>query len=223
VAFEIRIPGRPVTGAFDPVTQRLWECLANGCGLSPAAAGTIFSTGRNPPERPAKFPGWFQSGLRVRNARRKVIESEPLCGVLCGDDSNMYTRLPVMLAARRGISTADFHHGAIDGRYLLKELPCDTYLAKNEMEREYLLCVCGLPPERVALGAPAPAPSDSPQNDGPWDLARLVLFSEPYENFGLRAEEVYRELLPPPLPPGSTNWPRHRPEAPSFRESFTAD
>jgi hypothetical protein len=56
VAFEIRVPGRPVTGAFDPVTQRLWECLANGCGLSPAAAGTIFSTGRNPPERPAECP-----------------------------------------------------------------------------------------------------------------------------------------------------------------------
>jgi hypothetical protein len=143
------------------------------------------------------FPGWFQSGLRARNAWRKVIEREPLCGVLCGDDSNLYTRLPVMLAARRGISTADFHHGAIDGRYLLKELPCDTYLAKNEMERDYLLRVCGLPPERVALGAPAPAPSDSPQNGRPSNLAQLVLFSEPYEISGLRAEEVYRELLPP--------------------------
>jgi hypothetical protein len=143
------------------------------------------------------FPGWFQSGLRARDAWRKVIESEPVCGVLCGDDSNMYTRLPVILAARRGISTADFHHGAIDGRSLLKELRCDTYLAKNEMERDYLLRMCGLPPEKVALGAPAPAPSDSPQNDGPSDPARLVLFSEPYEISGLRTEEVYRELLPP--------------------------
>ncbi|MFZ0955487.1 MAG: hypothetical protein WAN60_04040 [Candidatus Sulfotelmatobacter sp.] len=142
------------------------------------------------------FPGWFQSGLRARNAWRKVIEREPVCGVLCGDDSNLYTKLPVLLAARRGIRTADFHHGALDGRYLLKDLPCDAYLAKNEMERDYLLRVCGLPPEKVVLGAPAPAPSDPPQNGAPSDLARVVLFSEPYENFGLRAEEVYREVLP---------------------------
>jgi hypothetical protein len=143
------------------------------------------------------FPGWFRAGLRARNAWRKVIEREPVCGVLCGDDSNLFTRLPVMLAARRGIRTADFHHGALDGRYLLKDLPCDAYLAKNEMERDYLLRVCGLSPEKVVLGAPAPAPSDPPQNGGPSDLARLVLFSEPYENFGMRAEEVYGELLPP--------------------------
>jgi hypothetical protein len=143
------------------------------------------------------FPGWFQSGLRARDAWRKVLEREPVCGVLCGDDSNLFTRLPVMLAARRGIRTADFHHGALDGRYLLKDLPCDAYLAKNEMERDYLLRVCGLSPEKVVLGAPAPAPSDPPQNGGPSDLARLVLFSEPYENFGMRAEEVYGELLPP--------------------------
>jgi hypothetical protein len=143
------------------------------------------------------FPGWFQSGLRARNAWRKVMEREPVCGVLCGDDSNLFTRLPVILAARRGIRTVDFHHGALDGRYLLKDLPCDAYLAKNEMERDYLLRVCGLSPEKVVLGAPAPASSDPPQNGGSSDLARLVLFSEPYENFGMRAEEVYGELLPP--------------------------
>jgi hypothetical protein len=145
------------------------------------------------------FPGWFQSGLRARNAWRKVLEREPVCGVLCGDDSNLYTRLPVILAARRGISTVDFHHGALDGRYLLKDLPCDAYLAKNEMERDYLLRVCGLSPEKVVLGAPAPAPAPSypRENGGPPDLARLVVFSEPYENFGMRAEEVYGELLPP--------------------------
>lgn len=143
------------------------------------------------------FPAWFQSGLSARNAWRKVMEREPVCGVLCGDDSNLYTKLPVLLAARRGIRTADFHHGALDGRYLLKELPCDAYLAKNEMERDYLLRVCGLSREKVVLGAPAPAPSDPPQSGAPSDLARLVLFSEPYENFGMRAEEVYGELLPP--------------------------
>ncbi len=56
LAVEICFPGRAVTGTFDPATQRLWERLANGCGLCQTAAGTIFSAGRNPPERPAECP-----------------------------------------------------------------------------------------------------------------------------------------------------------------------
>ena len=143
-----------------------------------------------------RFPRWFQDGLRARNAWRQVIEHEPVCGVLCGDDSNIYTRLPVMLAARRRIATVDFHHGAMDGRYLLKNLPCDAYLAKNEMERDYLLRICELPPEKVVLGAPAAAPNDSATDGGPPQPSCLVFFSEPYENAGMRAEEVYREILP---------------------------
>jgi hypothetical protein len=143
-----------------------------------------------------RFPRWFQDGLRARNAWRRVIEREPVCGVLCGDDSNIFTRLPVMLAARRGISTADFHHGAMDGRYLLKALPCDAYLAKNEMERDYLLRVCELPPKKVVLGAPAVA-ENSAADGGPSQQSSLVFFSEPYENAGMRAEEVYLEILPP--------------------------
>ncbi|HEY6337924.1 MAG TPA: hypothetical protein VIW68_05480 [Candidatus Sulfotelmatobacter sp.] len=142
------------------------------------------------------FPRWFQDGLRARDAWRKVLEREPVCGVLCGDDSNLYTRLPVMLAAKRGIPTADFHHGAFDGRYLLKELPSDTYLAKNEMERDYLLRICGLPPERVVLAAPALAPVDASPEGGAAESSVLVFFSEPYENAGMRAEEVYCEVLP---------------------------
>ena len=101
-----------------------------------------------------RFPGWLRDGLGARNAWREVLEREPVCGVLCGDDSNIYTRLPVLLAARRRIATVDFHHGAFDGRYLLKDLPCDVYLAKNEMERDYLLRVCGLTPDKVVIGSP---------------------------------------------------------------------
>jgi len=142
-----------------------------------------------------RFPYWFQDGLRARNAWRHVLEREPVCGVLCGDDSNFFTRLPVMLAAKRGIATADFHHGAMDGRYLLKDLPCDAYLAKTEMERDYLLRTCGLPPEKVLLGAPAQA--DSPDGGDCSQASSLVFFSEPYENAGMRTDEVYREVLPP--------------------------
>jgi hypothetical protein len=142
-----------------------------------------------------QFPRWFQDGLRAGDAWRQVLEREPVCGVLCGDDSNFFTRLPVMLAARRGIATVDFHHGALDGRYLLKDLPCDAYLAKTEMERDYLLRVCGLPPEKVLFGAPAQ--TDSPVERDSRDRSCVVFFSEPYENAGMRAEEVYREVLPP--------------------------
>jgi len=126
-----------------------------------------------------------------------VIQREPVCAVMCGDDSNIYTRLPVMLAERRKIPTVDFHHGAMDGRYLLKRLSCDAYLAKNEMERDYLLRVCELPPEKVVLAAPASAQTDSAADGGPSERSQVVFFSEPYENAGMRAEEVYREVLPP--------------------------
>lgn len=146
------------------------------------------------------FPQWFRDCLRARDAWRGVIEREPITGVLCGDDSNIYTRLPVLLAAKRKIPTVDFHHGALDGRYLLKSLPCDAYLAKSEMERDYLVRVCGLSPERLFDAAPPRNPS--PRNPSRLNEKRMpgrsaILFSEPYGNDGLRAEEVYREILLP--------------------------
>lgn len=143
------------------------------------------------------LPNWLRDGLGARNAWREVMNREPVCGVLCGDDSNLFTRLPVLLAARRKIPTADFHHGAFDGRYLLKDLPCDLYLAKNEMERDYLVRVCGLPDRSVVIGAPASEHSIKPSNREQAEKTSVVFFSEPYEGPGMRAEEVYRELLPP--------------------------
>ena len=142
------------------------------------------------------FPGWIRDGVSARDAWREVLDREPVDGVLCGDDSNLYTRLPVMLAARRKIKTVDFHHGALDGRYALKDLPSDLYLAKNEMERDYLVRVCGLPAEKVVIGAPEPANNASPIVRHRPSQTSAILFSEPYELAGLRADEVYRELLP---------------------------
>ncbi len=141
--------------------------------------------------------GEIRNGLSARDAWRRVLEREPVCGVLCGDDSNRYTLLPVLLAARRRIPTVDFHHGAFDGRYLLKDLPCDVYLAKNEMERDYLLRVCGLPEEKIVVGAPTPRLTRSSRGGRETQKLSLIFFSEPYEVVGMRAEEVYRELLPP--------------------------
>jgi len=141
-------------------------------------------------------PGWLHDGLCARNAWREVLQREPVCGVLCGDDSNRFTRLPVLLAVKSKIPTVDFHHGALDGGYLFKELPCELYLAKNEMERDYLLRVCRLPAQKVAIAAPGDAYGfTATRRDGAqgrW----LVLFSEPYEAVGMRGDEVYGELLP---------------------------
>lgn len=137
---------------------------------------------------------FFQSGLSVRDAWSQVLERQPVLSVLCGDDSNIYTRLPVLLANRRNIPTIDFHHGALDGFYLFKDLTCDLYLAKGEMERDYLLRLCRLPETKIVI-----APPSTPQRlvasrksaDG-----NIILFSEPYEIGGIRAEDVYREVLP---------------------------
>lgn len=140
--------------------------------------------------------GWIRSGLAVRDAWSEVLQREPVQGVLCGDDTNPYTRLPVLLAARRGIPTVDFHHGAIDGRYMLKELPSDLYMSKNEMERDYLVRICGLPAEKVVI---APLPSEQREADSQAGQSRgtsMIFFSEPYDVGGTRVEEVYGEILP---------------------------
>src|SRR5580704_15544671 len=143
------------------------------------------------------FPNYFRDGLTIRNAWRNVLSEERIVAVMCGDDSNIYTRLPVLLARQQGIPTLDFHHGALDGRFLMKELPSDLYLAKGEMEQDYLLRVCGLPAERVIVAGPPP-PQAIPAHERERDESSPILFfSEPYEAGGLRAEEIYRELLPP--------------------------
>jgi hypothetical protein len=143
------------------------------------------------------FPHWIRNGLLTRNAWREVLNREPVCGVLCGDDSNLYTRLPALLAAKRQIPTVDFHHGAFDGRYILKNIECDIYLAKNEMERDYLTRVCGVPADRVEIGAPSTEPAPSGNQIEKNLRTAAILFSEPYEVTGMRAEEVYGEILAP--------------------------
>jgi hypothetical protein len=141
------------------------------------------------------FTTWFRNGLAVRDAWRNVFAREPVTAVLCGDDSNWYTRLPVLLARARGLPTVDFHHGAFDGRFLMKDLSSDVYLAKSEMERDYLVRVCHLAGDRVAVGAPLSKARTSADTAAP-EHTDITFFSEPYENAGGRSEEVYRELLP---------------------------
>jgi len=162
---------------------RLRESLAEDSDLQILARAGILDA----------FPGWIRNGLSARNAWREVFRREPVQAVFCGDDSNLYTRLPVMLAAGREVPTVDFHHGALDGRYILKDLPSDAYLAKSEMERDYLVRICGLDPHRVLIGAAEVGVEGATPRRGE---AAAILFSEPYEVAGMRPEEVYLEILP---------------------------
>ncbi|MGA9546006.1 MAG: hypothetical protein WBQ85_20695 [Candidatus Sulfotelmatobacter sp.] len=147
------------------------------------------------------FSNHFRDGLTIRNAWRNVLSEERISAVMCGDDSNIYTRLPVLLARQQGIPTLDFHHGALDGRFLMKNLSSDLYLAKGEMEQDYLIRVCRLPAERVIVAGP-PLPNSIPARERAKkerkDESSLILFfSEPYEVGRLRTEDIYAELLPP--------------------------
>ena len=144
-----------------------------------------------------RIPGLMRWGIAVRDAWNQVFESETVAGCLCCDDSNPYTRLPLMLAGNRGLPTLACHHGAMDSKMAIKAPYADIYLAKGEIERDYLLRSCGVPAEKVVLGGqgmpsrPAAAKAAPPLSQ-PW----LVFFTEPYQAGGWRTEEVYRDLLP---------------------------
>ena len=145
----------------------------------------------------ARIPGLMRWGIAVRDAWNELFKSETVIACLCADDANPYTRLPLILAKERGIPTLVCHHGALDSKMAVKVAHGDAYLAKGEIEQDYLLRSCGVAAEKVVLGGqglPAysePARSAERSNE-PW----LVFFTEPYPAAGWRTEEVYRDLLP---------------------------
>ena len=140
------------------------------------------------------FPRRFGDGLAIRNAWRRVLEGEPVEAVLCGDDTNPYTHIPLLLARKRGLPTIACHHGALDGRYLFKTSHADVILAKGRMERDYLVETCGLNPAEVEVGAPA---VPAYLGEAPAQKSEcIVFFSEPYEMAAGRTEEIYRDVLP---------------------------
>jgi hypothetical protein len=143
------------------------------------------------------FPKLLRQGLAIRDAWSNVLDTEPVQAVLCADESNPYTHIPLLLAAKRGLPTIACHHGALDGRHLIKRNHADVILAKGKMEEDYLVRVCGLPAEKVEIGAPAlqPPPHFRALDSGP--PAWIVFFSEAYEAESGRGEELYRDLLPP--------------------------
>lgn len=142
-----------------------------------------------------EFPNWFARGLEIRDAWRNVLDAEPVQAVICGDDTNPHTHIPLLLAARRGLRTITSHHGALDGRYMFKRNHADVLLAKGKMEEDYLLRVCGISPEKVEIGAPAGF-EDTTRRTDQEKKSYIVFFSEAYEVGGGRGRDFYRDVLP---------------------------
>ena len=141
------------------------------------------------------FARTLRVGMRIRDAWLEVLDRERISSVLGGDENNPYTRLPVLLARSRGVRTVNCSHGALDVNLLLRGICSDTYLAKGEMEKDYMVEQCGVPEERIVLGAPPVEYSiDRGKSRATGD--RIVFFSEPYELYSGRTETLYRELLP---------------------------
>ena len=143
-----------------------------------------------------KGPRWLRWGLAVRDAWNRVFQMRSVAGCLSADDSNPYTRIPLLLAQHRGIPAVACHHGALDCRMAFKKPRFSNYLAKGEMERDYLERICGVDAGRILVGAASSPPLENPSlwsEGAPW----IVFFSEPYETDLWRAEVIYREVLPP--------------------------
>lgn len=134
----------------------------------------------------------------MRDAWRNVFDTEPVEGVLCADDSNPYTRIPLLLAGARALPNIACHHGALDGRYIFKRAYGDVIWAKGKMEEDYLVRKCAVPVERVEIGAP-PLPTSFRQKRclQPSPLSHILFISEPFEATGGRTAEFYRDVLPP--------------------------
>jgi hypothetical protein len=114
--------------------------------------------------------------------------------VLCADDTNPYTHIPLLIAKERGLPAIACHHGALDGRHLVKRSHADIILAKGQMEWDYLVNTCKVSRERVEICPPPRKQAPLPVRQAREGL--VVFFSEPYEIGGGRCQEFYLDVLP---------------------------
>jgi hypothetical protein len=135
-------------------------------------------------------------GIAVRDAWSGVFQIENVVECFCSDDSNPYTRIPLLLAKKRRLPTIACHHGALDFRLAFKRSHADVHFVKTEMEWDYTVSVCKLPAQQVVLksceGKPAvrtPALCDSKPG-------YLTFFTEAYHSAGFREVEIFSELMP---------------------------
>ena len=152
-----------------------------------------------------RIPSLLHWEITIRDAWKRVFDSENIRSCFSADHTNPYTRIPLLLARHAGIPAVACHHGALDSWMAIATHDADCYVAKNEMERDWMTRVCGIDTPKVLQVAPAHSvesfsrAGDSELVPGldPPEKRWLVLFTEPY-GLGLwRMEDVYRELLPP--------------------------
>jgi hypothetical protein len=139
-------------------------------------------------------PDHLRWGIAVRSAWNQLFQAETITACLCADDSNPYSRIPLILAKNRNLPTVACHHGALDFRMAIKRQHADAYLVKSQMERDYLVRQCAVAPDPLVLFTHSKRLQE-PQARSRGDS--MVFFTEPYGVHGWRTKEIYRELLPP--------------------------
>jgi len=135
-------------------------------------------------------PAHLEQGVQIREAWRQVMDAEPLSGVLCGDDLNYHTRLPLVLAQRSHLRAIYCSHGALDGCFLFKQPFANCFLVKGKMEADYLLHIAGISREKILSAAPGQRPAAVRGGDA------IVFFSQPFEVVNGRTDSIYQEVLP---------------------------
>ena len=140
-----------------------------------------------------RFPALLLWGLALRDAWSQIFESENVTACFSADANNPPSSIPLIMAQKRGLPVLACHHGALDYQMAIKTNQADVYLAKSEMERDYLRRICRLAPEKIVVAPPVSSkPQRVARRSAPW----LVFFTEPYASSGWRSDEVYRDLLP---------------------------
>jgi len=152
-----------------------------------------------------RIPSLLRWEITIRDAWKRLFDSENIRSCFSADHTNPYTRIPLLLAKHAGIPALACHHGALDSWMAITAHDADFYVAKSDMERDYMTRVCGIKTSKVLQVAPPHSVESFPLS-GNSELALgrdiekkrwLVFFTEPYGLGSWRMEEVYRELLPP--------------------------
>jgi len=146
----------------------------------------------------AGIPQLLCCGIAHRNAWQRVFDTAHVVGCLCTDASNPATRISLDLAKARNIPAVACHHGALNSFMALQTPSANFFIAKSEIEHDYLRRVCQVPEEKIVNGkGEAEKPSWPTGKEKFVDRSLLVFFSEPYRTSYWRTNDVYAELLPP--------------------------